>query len=423
MHLGPTFALAVRRLLHRPVRSFLLLQGTVWGVAVAIFPSAVIQGTREAGLTRGATIGSDRIAIAPDPTASSPVPLRRDDVVAVKGALARAGIDVVAAAGVEILALPKRGVGADDPKRPAALLAAEPEALVARGLEVESGRPLRPGDAANDCVVEAGVAAWLGVERLAPGDRFRLPGIDGELRVVGVAAPRSAQALRTSDIGYDLEHPMYEKFAKRLLFSVGLPVVADEWKRSDRCVWTLPRGQEIDWIFLRVPPTEVSAAAKIASQAASARGTAVVRLYAFTYPILLGKEVDRFGAVNAALFLACLAMGAVVMANLGLLTVLRRTREIAIRRVEGATRRDVSWQFLFEGLLLSGFGAALGVGLGLLLAQLRVALEPVMGFTWAFPTREASWAVGIALAIGLAASALPARRAAALDPAEGLVDE
>ena len=166
-----------------------------------------------------------------------------------------------------------------------------------------------------------------------------------------------------------------------------------------------------------------SLVARLAAQAASGRGTAVVRLYALAFPILLGKEVRRFAAVDAALFLACLAMGAVVMANLGLLTVLRRTREIAIRRVEGATRRDVSWQFLFEGLLLSGAGAALGVGLGLLLARLRVALDPVMGFTWTFPTLQAGIAVGVALAIGLAASALPARRAARLDPVEGLVDE
>ena len=68
MHLGPTFALAVRRLLHRPVRSFLLLQGTVWGVAVAVFPSAVIEGTRQAGTFRASSLGSDRISIAPDPT-------------------------------------------------------------------------------------------------------------------------------------------------------------------------------------------------------------------------------------------------------------------------------------------------------------------------------------------------------------------
>jgi hypothetical protein len=404
------------------VRSFLLLQGTVWGVAVAVFPSAVIQGSREAGLRRGAEIGADRIAIAPDPTASSPVPLRRDDVAAVRDALAREGIEVRAAAGVRVLAFPRTGAP-DEAARPAALLSAEPEGLATRGLALAEGRALAPGDGPEACVVEAGVARWLGRERLAPGDRLRLPGGDEDLHVVGVAAPRSAEALRTSDLGYDLEHPMYERFAKRLLWAVGVPMVADAWKRSDRCVWVLPRGDEVDWIFLRVPAGRTSEAARVAAQAASARGTAVVRLYSLAYPILLGKEVQRFAAVDFALFLSCLAMGAVVMANLGLLTVLRRTREIAIRRVEGATQRDVSWQFLFEGLLLSGAGAALGVGLGLLLARLRVALDPVMGFTWTFPTLQASVAVAVALAIGLAASALPAHRAARLDPVEGLVDE
>ncbi len=339
MHLGPTLALAVRRITHRPVRSFLLLQGTVWGVAVAVFPSAVIQGTRQAGLEHAATIGSDRISIAPDPTASSPVALERRDLDAARTALAGAGVDVRASAGVRILAFPGQGegkvdgTGADDRKRPSALLAADPEGPTTRGIAIAEGRLLATGDAPNDCVVEGGVAAWLGRERLRPGDRFALPGSGDEMRVVGVAAPRSPAALRTSDLGYDLGHPMYEKVAKGLLFSVGIPVVADDWKRSDRCVWVLPRGDAIDWIFLRVPADAVSKAAKVATQAASARGVAVIRLYPFTFSLLLGGQVDRLVAVDDALFLACLAMGAVVMANLGLLTVLRRTREIAIRRV------------------------------------------------------------------------------------------
>jgi putative ABC transport system permease protein len=123
------------------------------------------------------------------------------------------------------------------------------------------------------------------------------------------------------------------------------------------------------------------------------------------------------------MFLACLVMGGVVMANLGLLTVLRRSREIAIRRVEGATRRDVALQFLTEGVALTAVGAVVGVGLGMVLAALRVSLEPVTGFAWTLPVREALVAVGVALGIGALASLLPAVRAARQEPVEGLVDD
>ena len=50
-------AAALRRLRQRPVRTLLLLQGTIWGVAVAIFPSAVIQGTRDAARLEGSALG------------------------------------------------------------------------------------------------------------------------------------------------------------------------------------------------------------------------------------------------------------------------------------------------------------------------------------------------------------------------------
>ena len=123
------------------------------------------------------------------------------------------------------------------------------------------------------------------------------------------------------------------------------------------------------------------------------------------------------------MFLACLLMGAVVMMNFGLLNALSRAREIAIRRTEGATARDITLQFLVEGLVLAAVGSVLGCFLGMGLAHVRSSLEPVTGFTWVFPWREASWAVLVALLVGLLAAAVPARKAAHQDPVRGLADE
>jgi len=83
-------------------------------------------------------------------------------------------------------------------------------------------------------------------------------------------------------------------------------------------------------------------------------------------------EIDRFEAVQVALFLACLAMGAVVMANLGLLTVLRRRREIGLRRALGATGRGVSLQVLGELLVVTTAGLLLGAALAVQVPLLGV---------------------------------------------------
>jgi putative ABC transport system permease protein len=416
-----TLGLAIRRILKRPVRSFLLLQGTVWGVAVAVFPSAIVAGTREAAVTRGAEFGADRVTVAADPTSAVTVTLDAGDVAVARRAVEAEEIEVKAIGGLRVV----RVFGNEEKEAPprAALLAADVGLAEARGLEVAAGRWLRAADGEEACFVEAGVARWLGLERLAPGDRIRLPGGSRDLVVVGVARARSALSLRTNDQGMDLEHPLYQRFGETLLYTLGMPIVRDDWKRSDRCVYVRHAGGPVDWIYLRVPPRDAKWAAAAIHAALADRKKPVVALHPLAISVLLGDQMDRFRAVNAAMFLACLVMGAVVMANLGLLTVLSRTREIAIRRVEGATQGAIAGHFLLEGLLLAALGSGLGLALGMALASLRLSLEPASGLTWAFPPLQAAIAVGAALVIGLLAALLPALRAARQDPVEGLDDE
>jgi putative ABC transport system permease protein len=139
--------------------------------------------------------------------------------------------------------------------------------------------------------------------------------------------------------------------------------------------------------------------------------------------MMMAKDFDRFRTVPLALFLACLAMGAVVMAHVGLLSALRRASEIAVHRAEGATRRDVAVQFLAEGGVLSLLGALVGWGVGCGLAELRVRLEPTAGVRWAFPWNEAWVALAVSVVVGVLACVMPARRAAGMSPAEALSDE
>src|SRR4029453_848746 len=98
MRVAENLRLALKRLRHRPVRSFLLLQGTVWGIAVALFPAAVLQGSREAIVRDPRERGADRIPLAADPTGVAAKTLSKDDVPAVAEAVKAAGIRVIAIA-------------------------------------------------------------------------------------------------------------------------------------------------------------------------------------------------------------------------------------------------------------------------------------------------------------------------------------
>src|SRR5262245_41268559 len=111
--------------------------------------------------------------------------------------------------------------------------------------------------------------------------------------------------------------------------------------------------------------------------------------------------------------LVCL-VACVMVSTLHLVTIRERYDELAIRRCEGARRSDVVTQIAVEGLVTSVVGGVLGLPIGFLGADV---LRGIVGFPFRFEVRYAVPALGIAVLLGLLSAALPARRAASLDPA------
>ena len=119
-----------------------------------------------------------------------------------------------------------------------------------------------------------------------------------------------------------------------------------------------------------------------------------------------------------------LALGAIGVMNIMLVSVSERTREIGVRKALGATYRDILLQFLLEGLAL----AVLSGGLGLLLGWGISRSLQRLPFPDGFAPPTVTWRVGfIAFAVlalvALGAALLPARRAALLPPAEAIRQE
>jgi predicted permease len=138
-------------------------------------------------------------------------------------------------------------------------------------------------------------------------------------------------------------------------------------------------------------------------------------------------HIDQAISLEIALARLCSAFAilALVIACVGLygtvaFAVTRRTGEIGIRMALGAQRTGILWMILRSVVVLELVGLA--IGLPIVLTGSRYVESLLFGIA---PTDPAALALaaGILLTAGLAASIIPARRAASIDPMAALRHE
>jgi putative ABC transport system permease protein len=118
-----------------------------------------------------------------------------------------------------------------------------------------------------------------------------------------------------------------------------------------------------------------------------------------------------------------LIVGSIGVANIMLVTVTERTREIGIRKAIGARPRVILLQFMLESIFLSGLGGLMGIALGVGLALTGAAILPQLVPDFPAPAVDPFsivLAFSISLIIGLIAGGYPAHRASRLRPIEAL---
>jgi putative ABC transport system permease protein len=112
-----------------------------------------------------------------------------------------------------------------------------------------------------------------------------------------------------------------------------------------------------------------------------------------------------------------LVVGGIGIANIMLVSVVERTREIGIRKALGATDRAVLSQFLAESVMLSLIGGTIGIVVG-------ISITFLAANSFKFPFVISSEAVvvgfGLSTTVGLVAGVIPASNAAKLDPITAL---
>jgi putative ABC transport system permease protein len=140
--------------------------------------------------------------------------------------------------------------------------------------------------------------------------------------------------------------------------------------------------------------------------------------------IRVGKIFNAMDWFLGVVGLVTLALGAIGIINIMLVSVTERTKEIGLRKALGATYRNILTQFFIEGAFLTtlsgGIGLAISIGFVTLLAQ----LPSPEGFDTPriVPASAVTAILSLALA-GIIAGLYPARKAALLPPVEALRQE
>ncbi len=261
--------------------------------------------------------------------------------------------------------------------------------LSAIGTKMAQGRFLNAATAKEPvAVLGAAAARQLGIDRLFPGERIWLGG--QWFYIAGILKP----AALTPEIDSSV--------------LVGFPA-AEHYLGFD--------GHPTN-IYVRTQQDSVQAVYGLLARQAYPESPSSVNVSQPSQALVARAAAkNAFTGLFVGLGAVALFVGGVGVANIMVISVLERRREIGLRRALGATRRLIRSQFLGEAILLSLGGGVVGIGGGAL-----ATLVYAWSRHWLVVVPLIAWTGGLAaaLTIGAIAGYLPAKGAANLSPTEAL---
>jgi putative ABC transport system permease protein len=136
------------------------------------------------------------------------------------------------------------------------------------------------------------------------------------------------------------------------------------------------------------------------------------------------KDATKDMAVVLGMLYVLLGFSVIVslfgMVNTMVLSVFERTREIGMLRTIGMTRRQARRMIRHESIITALIGTALGLGLGLFIAAVVTKAVSMDGLPFSVPVPTLAAFTLLAIAAGIGAAIMPARRASRLNVLEAL---
>ncbi|QKQ98334.1 FtsX-like permease family protein [Candidatus Nanohaloarchaea archaeon] len=392
--------MSFRNIMRRKRRTGLTVIGIFIGIAAVVSLVSLGQGLQTSIQQEFESIGGNKLFINPggnqfqSQTAGSAT-LDQSDLAAVRSvkSVESAGGAIFMSTGVsyndQLRYLPVIGIPAGHEQQ---------LVLESWAMEIESGRMVRENDRYN-IVVGSRIANRVFSEE--PGIRSKLEVNGQEYRIVGVLAPTGDPSIDTAVI-----------------------LTLDSAREA------MDRNEGYDWIFASVEEgTEVKEAEEDVNTALRNERNVKKGSEDFT----VSTQEDLLESFNSILSVVSgvvvgiasisLFVGAVGIMNTMYTSVSQRTREIGVMRAIGAQTQQIMFIFLLESAAIGFLGGLLGLLFGSALSWIGAYGVSQAASLNISPYLGPKLLIGSLLfstILGIVSGVLPAKRAAALEPAEAL---